>query len=476
MPANLKFLAFLLGVQLFGHAMADESIPVYFEERPPYASTGTDGSVQGLTATPTEKAFTKAGIAFHWKEMPFKRQMAEFAQNDKKACGIGWFKKPEREAFARYTLPVYQDAPTVVVSHSDLFKDKPFQSLPELFADSRYKLLVKDGFSYGKYFDGLIDSLSPAMKSTSTGSHEDMLRMVSSKRADYFLEGKEEATYNIQQLGDGASNLKLTSFDDFPAGNKRYIACSHQVSQQTIDRLNSALTSVPVAKTDSPELKISFGVHNAEPYAFINKGKLEAGIIKDISEALSQKLGIKVSYINVPRKRLEAYLKSGKTHIVFMSNPAWVKNADDFYWSIPLFQQSDIFVVDSQRAFPINKFSDLYGKRLGTISGYHYENLDQDLQDGKIIRDDVSDLATNFKKLQSGRIDSLVDANILVDYYLKKHSAKHKFIVTEKAASINDNYAMFTRKPLPIDYERINAELLQLKESGKIDEIIARYR
>lgn len=134
---------------------------LYYSERVPYAVTDDNGSVKGLTATPAARAFERAGIPFKWKEMPFKRQLATLEFNKKKACGIGWFKKLEREAFAYFTHPIYQDKPSITISKKGNEGVTRHEVLATLLEDKSIRLLVKDGFSYGAYIDEQVKRYSP---------------------------------------------------------------------------------------------------------------------------------------------------------------------------------------------------------------------------------------------------------------------------------------------------------------------------
>jgi len=95
---------------------AQSPILLYYYDRAPYAVTDNQGQVNGLCATPVANAFKQAGIPYQWKKMPFKRQLVTIKHNKKKACGIGWFKNPEREEFARFTDEIYQDKPAITIS------------------------------------------------------------------------------------------------------------------------------------------------------------------------------------------------------------------------------------------------------------------------------------------------------------------------------------------------------------------------
>jgi polar amino acid transport system substrate-binding protein len=221
---------------------AENPIQLYYYDRAPYAITDTQGEVSGLCATPAANAFKQAGIPFQWKKMPFKRQLATLKHNKKMACGIGWFKKPERESFARFTNSIYQDKPAVTISKKDNNALGRHRDLISLFKDKKVKLLVKDGFSYGAYVDDLINDYDPAIVSVVTSTNVQMLQMILSGRADYFFISEEEADHIILSAGYETSQFQLKHFADMPAGNRRYIACSQQVSPEIVDLLNRALT------------------------------------------------------------------------------------------------------------------------------------------------------------------------------------------------------------------------------------------
>ena len=220
---------------------AENAIQLYYYDRAPYAVTGSQGEVSGLLATPVANAFKQAGLPFQWKKMPFKRQLVTIKHNKKKACGIGWFKNPEREAFARFTDAIYQDKPAITISKKDNKALEQHRDLKGLFEDKKIRLLVKDGFSYGTYVDKSITNYDPETVSVVNSTNVQMLQMILSGRADYFFISEEEAEHIIMSAGYETSQFQLQHFPDMPASNHRYIACSQQVSPETIDLLNRAM-------------------------------------------------------------------------------------------------------------------------------------------------------------------------------------------------------------------------------------------
>lgn len=223
------------------YAYAEDVVQIYYEERIPYAVTSEQGDVSGLTATPTAKAFNQTGISFQWKEMPFKRQLQTIKYNKKMACGIGWFKKPEREEFALFTSKIYQDKPSITLSKQGNTTVAQYGDVVSLLQDKQAKLLVKDGFSYGSYIDNLIETHSPEKVVVVGSSNVQMLQVILSDRADYFFVSEEEAEQIITSSGHDLEQFQRQQYSDMPAGNNRYIACSQQVTPSTINLLNQTL-------------------------------------------------------------------------------------------------------------------------------------------------------------------------------------------------------------------------------------------
>ena len=222
-------------------AKAQSPIQLYYYERTPYAVKDSQGAVSGLCATPAANAFKRAGIPFQWKKMPFKRQLETIKYNKKIARGIGWFKNPEREKFARFTEEIYQDKPAISISKKGNSTLTQHRDLKSLLGDKTVKLLVKDGFSYGAYIDELIKKYSPQAVVVVNSTNIQMLQMILSGRADYFFMSKEEAEHIILNAGYEVSQFQLQHYDDMPDGNRRYVICSQQVSPEIIDLLNYSL-------------------------------------------------------------------------------------------------------------------------------------------------------------------------------------------------------------------------------------------
>lgn len=233
-------IAALALASLCAAAWADDKITVHYNERPPYLKSTPDGSPGGLTGAPAAEAFKKAGIAVTWAKTPTSRQLDLLEKNDGKDCAIGWFKNAKREGFAKFTKAIYRDKPWVAVANSG-FAVKSGAKLEELLADKKTRLLVKDGFSYGSFIDGLLARTKPTTTKT-TGESPQMVQMIKAGHADLTFVSQEEAAYFIESAGLSAKEVKTVSFPDVPDGERRYIMCSKNVGDDVIAKLNKAIS------------------------------------------------------------------------------------------------------------------------------------------------------------------------------------------------------------------------------------------
>lgn len=213
-------------------------LTLYYNERPPYAVTQPDGEVSGLTASPTARALRAAGIGFEWSPLPSARQLAVMKEGRELACGIGWFRNAEREAFAQFSRPVYQDQPPVALANIDT--PQRTDRLADLLAQRDLIVLVKEKFSYGAFIDGLLAQLKPTI-ATTTVENGQMVQMIERHRVDLMFVAPEEAQALIAQSASQGKALKVMHFADVPAGEKRHLMCSREVPKDWIERFDAAL-------------------------------------------------------------------------------------------------------------------------------------------------------------------------------------------------------------------------------------------
>jgi uncharacterized protein (TIGR02285 family) len=232
-----------LGIGVIGAsaARADDGLILYYHDRPPYSERQADGSVRGVIADLAAVALEAAGVDYRWAELPSARQLEVIKRNVSPTCGLGWFKTPDREAFAKFTAPIYRDLPTIVVARVDDARFAGAPALDSLFADKTLILLVKTGYSYGAAIDAKLAADTPNLR-RDPSDNRTMLGMVSRKRVDYMIMAEEEAKDLLDEPDLGKAGLAVFRLGDAPAGELRYLMCSKSVPDDLVARINRAIT------------------------------------------------------------------------------------------------------------------------------------------------------------------------------------------------------------------------------------------
>ncbi len=228
---------------------AADVITLHYHERPPYYVTGPQG-VYGICAAPAKLAFEKAGIPFRWEKTPARRQLDILRANRGRDCLLGWFKNPEREKFARYSTHIYEDKPTIALALAGNDRIIAGRLLADTLSRGDLTLLRKSGYSYGRFVDALIARLLPGQEITSS-DNVGMLKMIHSRRADYFFIAQEEADLLTASSGLPQTDFKRIKFSDMPAGNKRYLLFSKKVAVEEVARIDRVIKEYLHGKSGS---------------------------------------------------------------------------------------------------------------------------------------------------------------------------------------------------------------------------------
>lgn len=224
-----------------GRAQALPEVQLHFQERPPYYQSQAGRPPRGLVLAPLQQALRVSQLPHRYEVTPALRQLDLIERGELAACGIGWFHSPERAAKGRFSKPLYQDRPLVMLLSRRLNWTHP-RAMAEALADTRARLLVKTGYSYGTDFDKLLRA-RPQAPLAVTGEMVVATRMIAGNRADWTPMAPEEAEFEVAANPD----LRLLAFSDAPPGNRRYLYCNKAVPEAWLAHLDAALPPLPPA-------------------------------------------------------------------------------------------------------------------------------------------------------------------------------------------------------------------------------------
>ncbi|WP_243359525.1 substrate-binding periplasmic protein [Fundidesulfovibrio terrae] len=243
--AILTLLAVSAAVCALPRLALSGPLKVYYFERPPYYAT-LEAQPSGFLIHRTREILTEAGLEFEFQSMPARRILQELATGETSACAVGWFKTPERERLYKFSLPIYQDMPMLAVFlKSGKQPPAATSTFTRLATEKDLTLGIIESFSYGPKTDALLAAM-PIPPMRVQGSQEQLMRMLAARRFDYMLVNPEEANTLACLAGLAPDDIVQLPLSDLPKGNTRYLMFSKATGDETIQRINAAITKLGV--------------------------------------------------------------------------------------------------------------------------------------------------------------------------------------------------------------------------------------
>ena len=239
------------------YSVESEKIILHYIERPPYfiLEEGTNKLNDGIIYNLAVKILTTAKIQYEFNNVPFIRSIIEIKENKIKICSPSALKNKEREEFAYFSKPIFQDKKTVIIIRKNDDRFKKYSITDEILKDSNFIILLRIGFSYGVYLDNkvlkykniVLSELHPnKQKGTlfSSENNNSMLNDILEKKADYMFMGRNEAEYLIGKKSEFKKLLTIKQLRDQPEGEKRYFMCSKSVGIDKMNKINKAISKI----------------------------------------------------------------------------------------------------------------------------------------------------------------------------------------------------------------------------------------
>ncbi len=221
-------------------AAADEtaSLTLFVFDRPPYYRLRDGHPAGGFLLDLSLAVLDRSAVPYAVRELPAPRVTDTFEKQDVAACATGWFMTPQRQAFARFSAPLYQDKPLVAaMGATGACPDKT--TLDRLLVE-KHRWGLRRGFSYGQDFDAKLAALPDGRVHRFTESAS-MLELVAKGRLDAVLIEPEEFSWLVGQHPEYAARLRTCALSDVRPGNSRHIMCDAAVSPAILARIDAAI-------------------------------------------------------------------------------------------------------------------------------------------------------------------------------------------------------------------------------------------
>lgn len=217
--------------------------------------------------------------------------------------------------------------------------------------------------------------------------------------------------------------------------------------------------------------------HGWPPYLIVEQDHI-SGIAVDIIRQIGARQGNLIKFGYYPKKRAHRMVEKGEIDAWFDAKE-WSASPQRYLWTDPMVDSEDRLMCRKDSPLGYNQVDDLFGKTIGTHLGYYYPRLESHFENGSIVRADTQGETAMLKMLFFGRTDAAV-INKLVALWVIKNDQRLQpadFTFCEQVLDRAGYRIMFTRKPVWSAFiYSFNTELAAMKNDGRIDQIISRYR
>ena len=207
---------------------------------------------------------------------------------------------------------------------------------------------------------------------------------------------------------------------------------------------------------------------NAEfpPYEYY-EGEEVIGIDVDIAKAVAEELGMELKIEDMAFDSVIPAVSSGKADIALAGLTVTDERKDNLNFTDTYAKATQVIIVkeDSAIAGP----DDLEGKKIGVQLGTTGDLYASDIKDAE-----VEQYNKGFEAVQA-TMQGKIDAVIIDSEPAKEFVAEAEGLKILDEAFTEEEYAIGIAKDNDELLEKVNKALKSLKESGKLDEIVAEY-
>lgn len=226
--------------------------------------------------------------------------------------------------------------------------------------------------------------------------------------------------------------------------------------------------------TSAEERPLRFSVSDswAMPMIHIENGQATAGVLYDLQQRLAEKVGRRAEMLVLPRLRIREMLARGEIDVRCYVNPAWLGESHHRYiWSVPFMVQRDLLVGRHKQQVQLSR---MQGETIGTVLGFVYPELDPLFASGHLQREDARTQELALAKLAARRYDYAISNELTLQWFNRQLPAGDKLQPLQEVAA--DLVACIVRDEADVPTMPLLRALVQMKQAGEFEQILARYR
>lgn len=233
-------------------------------------------------------------------------------------------------------------------------------------------------------------------------------------------------------------------------------------------------STTPSSQPTAPAKTYYVGTDAAyAPFESQNDQSQIVGFDVDVLNAVAQKAGITLKFVNTPWEGIFKTLDQGDRDILISAITITDERKKSMDFSDKYFEAKQLIAVPKNS--PIKKLDDLKGKKVGVQTGTTGDDIVSQLL-GKdspdVKRFESTPLA--LKELSDGGLNAVVADNGVVINYVKNNSDKG-FSMVEDTSFEKEFYGIAVKKGNKELLDKINAGLKQIQDDGTYKTIYEKY-
>ena len=200
--------------------------------------------------------------------------------------------------------------------------------------------------------------------------------------------------------------------------------------------------------------------------------ELVDGWFKQFGDALAAEMRLTPHYVVFPRKRVEEAIHRGEADLLCDLRPEWLERKD-WLWSDAMLNNT--MIVASRADTPVlTNLAALRRRRLGTILGYRYHEVEQALGSA-LVRDEGSSDDANLSKLLHRRFDYMLTNSFYFDYQRKAHAQGGELNAARFTVKNYDTYCALSPSG-KISVAGVNLAIAALRHNGTMQRLQDHFR
>lgn len=202
------------------------------------------------------------------------------------------------------------------------------------------------------------------------------------------------------------------------------------------------------------------------------------GIMIDVIKEITARLGYNLKFAFFPEKRNRMMLAEGKIH-AYAKAMEWVEDPSVFLWSDPIVTSVDILISRANAPVQFTSIHELARRSIGSVYGFSYPALDEAFASGTIHHHTSKDTESILRMVQRGHIDGAVTNRHVAEWIIRNQPdmTLSEFVFSSTPIGSAPYRFAFCNTPKWMRFlADFNRELASMKEDGRLQSILERYK